>query len=271
MDPAKRELTTAEGHFFAEQLADCVLFEWNLEMSLWMVKLLRNGSLMKSFVKMISEDGNPILHAFPKQRVLLQASVKLGKQGALDFYDSASKDDIANLVEERDRAGLTQRLLPWFQNSTAEQAKMLIGLFRSVPELMRSYAKNTSALSKRKSGPKAKILPTQYPMLALRGSELAPLIQKVLEAKADGSRKSVQDVLDFYKDDFPKAYKYLQTYIERLETALRNKRLSNRAKKLPTRAKAIADALSGAEYGYDLSTSFEHTRQGRRMIKSSQS
>jgi hypothetical protein len=104
-----------------------------------------------------------------------------------------------------------------------------------------------------------------YPELAARGTQLEPLVFKVIAVRSAGTRKSIRDILDFHKDDFPAAYEYLVTHIEQFEAALDDKRILELGKKPTTRAKAIADAMAGTEHGYDLRTSYEYARQGRRM------
>jgi len=252
MSDLKQQITDTEMLVYAESVADCVLFEWNRDLSMGFATQLRAGSLAKSIVGLLPDSG---------------IFTPLAKEQAASFLASKGKDDLADAIEQLDRQRVTNLVLPWFRNCKIEEADMLLATLRSVPETLRQHQESTSKYTRKKSGPAPKVLPSNYPKLAALGSSLAPMVSKVLAALADGTRKSVPALLEFWKEDYPEECRYLQKNIGQFRAALKDEWLLKRGKKISTRALVIADAMTGAESRLDLRTSFERAREGRRMIK----
>jgi hypothetical protein len=262
-------MSDEELQLFTEKMADCILYGWNINLSALLVRLIREKSLVKTTATMISIPGNALVKEFDPA-LLPKTFTPTQIHAAFAILDSPAMKDIADLIEKRERLGLARLFLPWFRDLSVEQARALLALFEELPAKMRDSIPRTISLTKRKSGPAPKALPSHFPQLAARGTELEPLVFKIMELKSAGTKKSLRNILDFFKDDFPEAYEYLKSNIVQLDAALNDKTLLARAKRATTRARAIADALAGAEVGYDLRTSYERVREARRMVKRSQ-
>ena len=112
-----------------------------------------------------------------------------------------------------------------------------------------------------------KIKPEEYGSVASLGEELAPVILKLLKELESGTCRTVRELLEFWSKDKPRECEFLIRHIDRLDSVMRDETLLNRAKRLPARARLIADAMAGAEYGLSLRTSIERAREGRRQTQ----
>ncbi len=269
MDIKSPILMPEELQNFAEDLVDCVLTNWNLELCTASVILLRDGRLVKSALEIMEAGDSFFLNQLigPASQFVRQASAE-DHQKAREYFDSSARQIVAAAIEKRDRLRLIQLSLR-LGGISREQAELLLNLFRHIPDKLRHFANTAIILSRKKSGPAPKLPPAQYPRLANRGTELAPVIFKLMELRAGGSQRTLEDLLDSLKNDHPRACVYLHQHIDQLKQALIDKQLSKRATKPSTRASAIADSVAGAQYGYDIRTSYERAREGRRMIKRS--
>jgi hypothetical protein len=122
---------------------------------------------------------------------------------------------------------------------------------------------------KGKPGKAPLVDPSGYPELARRADILRPVIQRLLDERRDGNKRTAGECLNFWSQQFPEACQFLSRHSGKLEELLRMDRLPKPAEKLETQAHVIADALAGCEEGLEFSTSIERVRQGRRMAKQS--
>jgi hypothetical protein len=111
----------------------------------------------------------------------------------------------------------------------------------------------------------ARIEPTEYPELAALGDRLTPACEKILQDVEATPNRSLTGIVEGCRTEYPEATTFLLRHFERLESALKDTELLNRAKKIDTRAGLLADAMAGAEYGVTPRTSIERARTGRRV------
>lgn len=180
--------------------------------------------------------------------------------------DLATLQELASAIESRDR----KRVVSWFMQYAPSWPKnganTLVAQVPSYPSIVRELVAKGVQNIKLKSGPASKLSPYEYPSLAELGDRLSPLVLLLLKEDA-GSGRTLQQMIEYQNNDFPTESAFLLKHLDRLESILKDKALLKRAKKLPTRARLIADAIAGAEYDFEPRTSLERTRQGRRMAR----
>jgi hypothetical protein len=110
----------------------------------------------------------------------------------------------------------------------------------------------------------ARIEPTEYAVLAALGYRLTPACEKILVDVEAAPNRSLTAVVEECRKEHPDAGTFLLRHMERLKSALEDPELLNRARKIETRARLLADAMAGAEYDLTLRTSIERVRTGRR-------
>ncbi len=110
-----------------------------------------------------------------------------------------------------------------------------------------------------------RIEPSEYPEIAALGDRLTSTCKKVLVALEATPNRSLTAIVEECGEEYTEAGAFLLRHLERLKSALKDPELLNRAKKIDTRARLLADAMAGAEYGLTLRTSIERARTGRRV------
>jgi hypothetical protein len=110
----------------------------------------------------------------------------------------------------------------------------------------------------------ARIEPTEYSALAALGDKLTPACKKILVDYEATPSRSITMIVEECRTEFAEAGTFLLRHIERLKSALKDRELLYRARKIDTRARLLADAMAGAEYNLSLRTSVERARTGRR-------
>ncbi len=116
-------------------------------------------------------------------------------------------------------------------------------------------------------GRKALIEESEYQKLAAIAEELYPVILKLLQELDSGTKRTIQELLEFWQPDYPTACSFLLRNLPRLQEGLNARVLPRPAKTLQTRARVVSEALAGTEYGLTFSTSTERVRQGKRARK----
>ena len=116
-------------------------------------------------------------------------------------------------------------------------------------------------------GRKALVEESEYQKLAAIAEELYPVILKLLQELDTGTKRAIQDLLEFWQPDHPTACSFLLRNLARLQEGLNARVLPRPAKKLQTRARVLSEALAGIEYSLTFSTSIERVRQGKRALK----
>ncbi|HEX2715090.1 MAG TPA: hypothetical protein VHM88_23120 [Candidatus Acidoferrales bacterium] len=111
----------------------------------------------------------------------------------------------------------------------------------------------------------AQIKPSEYREIAALGDRLTPACKKILADIEVTPNCSLAAVVEGCRREHPDAGTFLLRHLERLESALEDPELLNRAKKIDTQARLLADAMAGAEHDVTLRTSIERARTGRRL------
>lgn len=186
-----------------------------------------------------------------------------------NWYKSPEAEMLRVALEKRDRPALISAISTVLRNDRMSQ-KDLGQLPRIVEDVLpsafraalRDAAKN---IFPTKPGPTPKAARREYPKMAQLGDRLAPVCEIVLSELQKETKHTVKEILDFVALDHPAEAAFLLKFLARFESALKDEKLASRAKGLKARARLMADAMAGAEYGLELRTSLERTREGRRM------
>ncbi len=110
----------------------------------------------------------------------------------------------------------------------------------------------------------ARIEPSEYAVLAALGDRLTPACKKILVDVGAAPNRSLTAIVEECRKEHPDAGTFLLRHIERLKSALEDRELLNRTRKIDAQARLLADAVAGAEYDLTLRTSIERARTGRR-------
>jgi hypothetical protein len=130
-------------------------------------------------------------------------------------------------------------------------------LRKSVKELVKPFSS--------RRGAESKLSIDGYPMALKTAELLRPMILQLL--KIPKTNRTLVDTLQYLQKDYPEAYEFLVLHAYRLEEALNDPGLLKRARKrTEARARVLADAMAGTEYGLSFSTSVEYVRQARRLV-----
>ena len=172
-----------------------------------------------------------------------------------------------NALEKMDKQELIALMKAEFEQKppTKQSAEALLKLFdqglwkRGIQDFERQF--------KGRPGRRLKIPRRDYPKLVEWAEALFPVLLKLLSLIRLGSNLPLRDHLKALQDEHPRACRFLLHHISKLESALKNGSLRNRATGLESQAQLLADALAGADYKLSLRTSMERTREGRRLMR----
>ncbi|MBZ5492190.1 MAG: hypothetical protein LAO76_14765 [Acidobacteriia bacterium] len=176
--------------------------------------------------------------------------------------------DLLRCIETNDKVSLKSWLvkLESRDGMTREQAKALFSLFDLSP--LRKILLDLAETFKGTQGRQPKLKLADYPRLIQVADSLSPLIGKILSQLEQSTKKTALETVMFWQADHPEAAGFLLSYYKQFELALHDATLKRRSKRPATRAKLLAEAMAGMEYGLTFSTSIERVRQARRMQQS---
>ena len=239
MSRAKRQMTDDEALPIAERCADWLLRPENAILRVAIVKGFENP---KAVYKIFKGFGL-------KTKVL----------------DSKEGQGLADAVEQGDRSALVKVLMKSvpFWNDTGDDANWK--LLENMTSDFRSTLEAATKSIRLKTGPRSKLRPGDLAKLAQFSDRLSPLIVILLQEREAKTKRSIQEILEYRTADFPSESAFLLGNIARLESILKDKDLLDRAKKLHTRARLIADAMAAATFDLKPRTSLERSREGRRI------
>jgi hypothetical protein len=120
---------------------------------------------------------------------------------------------------------------------------------------------------KGKQGRPRKLRSSDYARLVACADSLVVLIKKILVELDAGTKKTPLELLRFWQDDHGEAASFLIGHYRQFERILKERTLKSRAKRVETRARLVADAVAGVEYGLSPGTSVERVRQARRALQ----
>jgi hypothetical protein len=128
---------------------------------------------------------------------------------------------------------------------------------------LRRSLQKASGIFKLRRGPNPKIPNFRYTDLAAKAELLTPVMFKLLTELQSGTKRSIQELLEFWKKDHDEGCSFLLRHIGRLRQALDSPALLKRGRKLLSRARVLAEALAGSDYGLTFSTSLVRVRQAK--------
>jgi hypothetical protein len=239
--------TGAEYQQFAEQFIGAVLDPRRP----WLIEyLLRFG-----FPAVPSEEDI----ASGRLAIKIHEAISLEKWGSWWLFEA---------LQERNR----EKLVPWAKQQarkrklTTAEITRLLDSTRS--ETLKRSLKGFRATFRFRRGPKPHITQDEYTTLLETANFLLPAVSKLLAelSSGDSHREIPKDMYEAHAD--ADACKFLLRHEMTLEKALKDPALRKRAQKRPAaRARVIANAMAGCEYGYAFSTSLERVRDARRRLK----
>jgi hypothetical protein len=243
MTRPNRQMTDEEAIRYAEKVADYFLYSWGEEL------------------------GSAIAHLILTQPEVLIPSLKMVGIDAVAKDTSIFLREFGSAIGQRDRERLVSLLMRdaprWPKNDADSLVAQLPSLLAQARGLFAQGLQNI----KSKPGATSKIRPHEYSALAALGDRLAPLVLFLLKERDARAKRTMREMIEYRQNDFPFESPFLLKHLDRLESILKDKILLKRAKKLPTRARLIADAMAGAEYNLKPRTSLERAREGRRVAR----
>ncbi len=171
-------------------------------------------------------------------------------------------------IKRRRRDEIVSLLVSDFRKSAPTQEIADTMLKMGQPRLWRKGLLQAADRLKGAPGRPRDLEPKDYSKLAsFADMDLAPLIQKVLDAQHEGTHRSIREILDFWSKDHCKASAFLLRNLPRFERVVSDPKLAERGKKRGTRAHLLAAAMAGAGHGLKPSTSVARVSEGRRLLK----
>jgi hypothetical protein len=174
--------------------------------------------------------------------------------------------ELYEALDAGDREFLVPYTRKWAQEASLsrEELRMLLRMGES-SSLRHSFKRLNSRFDFR-SGGQNKIARSQFDRILDRAEQLRPAIQKILNELSSSSSHTLEEILEYCRKDYPEACAFLLGHIQRFQQAFNDKRIANRAiKRVPARARALADAMAGTDYQLAFSTSIEKVREARRI------
>jgi hypothetical protein len=147
---------------------------------------------------------------------------------------------------------------------TKDELVRLLDSTRS--EKLKQSLKGFNATFRFRRGPKPHITQDQYAALLKTAELLRPAVLQLLTGSP--TNNSLRETLENMHEEHPDACKFLMRHEMTLEMSLKDPKLLKRAQHRPAaRARVIANALAGCEYGLAFSTSLERVREAQRRLK----
>jgi hypothetical protein len=167
-----------------------------------------------------------------------------------------------------DRGALVPHTKQWAMDEalSREEMGMLLKIGRS-RSLQHSFKQLKSTFRFRVGG-KTKLATGQYDRILKRAEQLRPAIEKILSELTSETSHTLPEILKYCHKDYPEACDFLSRHLQLFQQAFNDKRVMNRAtKRLPARARTLADAMAGTDYNLAFSTSIERVREARRIAR----
>ena len=238
--------TQAEYQQFAEHFIDAILDP----VRPWLVEYL----LKREFPPTPSEDDI----ASGRFAIKVHEAIDLEKLGPLWLYEAIQKRDKETLVPWAKREAMDRKL-------TKDEIRRQLDSTKS--ETLKRSLRGFRATFRFRRGPKPQIPRDDYVLLLTTAEFLRPAISKLL-AELGSTTRTLREILTFLQKDHPEASKFLMRHEMTLEKALQDPALLKRAQYRPAaRARVIANAMAGCEYGLAFSTSIERVREAKLRLK----
>jgi len=238
------KISDAEYQRFAEQFVDCILDPRQP----WLVQYVLTGGFSTIPTDEELSSGK---FAF-KMLTLLERDSELWEAWLYEAFTSGDRAAVLAWVHER---SIECKL-------TRDQMRRLLACGNST--VLRRSLKKLGKTFTFHSGAKRKLPVGQHLRLLEIAHLLEPAILKLISFPK--TSRTLADTLCYLEQDHHKACEFLSRHTTRLQQALDDPKLLERAKKdLPARARVLAEALAGSDYELTFSTSREDIRQARRL------
>lgn len=165
-----------------------------------------------------------------------------------------------------DRSFLVPYTKKWSTEAvlSPDEMRRLLKMGKSA-SLQHSF-KQLKSVFKFRVGGKIKLPRGQRDRILKIAEQLRPAIEKILAELDSDTAHSLPEILEFHRKKYRDACDFLLVHLARFQRAFKDKRVMNRATKRPSaRARALADAMAGTDYGLAFSTSIEKVREARRI------
>lgn len=184
-----------------------------------------------------------------------------------ELHGTAWATQFETSLQRRNRKRLLKLLKAQFVRNPILRAHERALLSLGDPAILRKGFLEVAKQFSGGPGRTALIEVSEYQKLAAIAEELYPVILKLLQELDRGTKRTIQELLEFWQPDYPTACSFLLRKLSRLQEGLNTRVLPRPAKKLQTRARVLSEALAGSKYGLTFSTSSERVRQGKRTRK----
>ena len=244
-----RELSDGEYQRFAEQFVELLV---NPKQG-WLVHYIMTGGLDHIPTEEEIESGEFAL------RVL--SRLKHGETQLIEvsLYEALTTGDREMLVPYTKQWAIRAAF-------SHEEMRLLLNMGTS-SSLRHSFSQLKSTFKFRVGGT-TKLAPSQYQKILQRAEQLRPAIAKILAELASPTSHTLPEILEYCKRDHPQACEFLSLHLQRFQQAFNDKRVITRAtKRVSARARSLADAMAGTDYGLAFSTSIEKVGEIRRIAR----
>jgi hypothetical protein len=171
-------------------------------------------------------------------------------------------------LNDGDREFLVPYTRKWAEETgfSREELRMLLKMGES-SSLRQSFKELNSTFAFR-SGGKTKITRSQLGKIVNKAEQLRPAIEKILQEQSSDTSHTLEEILGYCRKDFPEACDFLTLHIQLFRQACNHNRVVSRATtRIPARARVLADAMAGTDYGLAFSTSIEKVGEARRAAR----
>jgi hypothetical protein len=243
----------AEYQRFAEQFVDFILDPKRP----WLVRYIVAGGLNDIPTDEEMDSGDFSL------RVLNRID-RLDKEGT-EIIEAS----LYHALNERDKEFLIPYTRRWAHEAgfSREELKQLLKMGNS-SSLKRSFKELNSKFAFR-SGGQTKITRSQFEKILNRAEQLRPAIKKISDELSSNTSHTLEEILAYCRKDHSEACDFLALHIRDFRQAFNDEYVLKRATKRPSaRARALADAMAGMDYGLAFSTSIQKVGEARRLARS---
>jgi hypothetical protein len=117
--------------------------------------------------------------------------------------------------------------------------------FRYTPQADKTVL---TSKTQKNAGRPVRIKPEQWSLVLKRSEHLFPAIRPLDNVRRIAPRRSLNEVIEFLKPDYPEQMTFLSGNIPHVEATFADQKLLATVKTLESRFVLLADALAGAEF-----------------------
>jgi hypothetical protein len=248
--PGSKRPSDTEYERFAKQFVDLIVDPKRP----WLLHYIVAGGLDQVPADDEIESGGFALH-------VLKRIERLEKEGT-ELIEASLFEALNN----RDRKFLVSYTKDWSQKACFSREDMKLFLKMGSSSSLRQSFKNLNSKFGFRSGGRTKITARELYDILNRAEQLRPAIEKILKELSSNTSHTLEEILEYCRKDYPETCNFLSLHIQFFRQAFNDKSVLRRAtKRISARARALADAMAGTEYGLAFSTSIERVGAARRF------